>query len=431
MTRWFSLYSVTILLLAAALGASAAAMLHGPAQIAVMGLVVAICLYAAYTIHKVRGQIHHFTRVCEACATGDMERRIIMPEFIPEATAMKHAVNRLIDVSDAFIREARANGEHAAQGKFYRIILSTGLNGAWKQTADQLNDSLVRVRQNMTTAVLGVGARLEQSVSETIINLSQAIEDMAVTSGRLDHLASEGSNRVGVMEGLTGETTQSVNTIAAAVEEMSSAVADISRQSQHAYDITVQATEQGRAAQAVLDRLTRSADAIVEIVGLIQRIAEQTNLLALNATIEASRAGVAGQGFAVVASEVKELAAKTSQATVDVETQIRKTRDEILETANTLEQIVGKVETIHHVATSIAAAVEEQSATTQEISRALQRTAINTQQFGETVKTVGAAAGETRNSASKMQDASKTLAVTADGLRSNIDGFLKELKEAA
>jgi methyl-accepting chemotaxis protein len=165
-----------------------------------------------------------------------------------------------------------------------------------------------------------------------------------------------------------------VSSIAAATEELSTAIREVSSNAGVAAAVAGDAVTETEGAAATVARLAEAANDIEHVIGLITTIARQTNLLALNATIEAARAGDAGKGFSVVANEVKELARQTADATHNVSSQVAAIRDAATAAAGSIESFGGRAQAIHDYQTTIAAAVEEQSAATGEISRRIAET---------------------------------------------------------
>ena len=176
--------------------------------------------------------------------------------------------------------------------------------------------------------------------------------------------------------------------------------------------------------------LADAAQKIGEVVSLINDIAAQTNLLALNATIEAARAGEAGKGFAVVAAEVKSLANQTAKATEEIGTQVAGIQGATKDSVEAIKSIGKTIGEVNEIATTIASAVEEQSAATQEIARNVQQAAKGTQEVSSNIAGVTQAAGETGTAATQVLGASGDLAKQSEALREQVDRFLAKIRAA-
>jgi methyl-accepting chemotaxis protein len=176
--------------------------------------------------------------------------------------------------------------------------------------------------------------------------------------------------------------------------------------------------------------LADATQRIGQIVSLISEIAAQTNLLALNATIEAARAGDAGRGFAVVATEVKSLATQTAKATDDISKQIADIQRVATEAAQSMRRIGGTIGEVNDVAGSIAAAVEQQGAAAQEITRNTQEAAHRTVEVSENIGGVTAGADATGVAAADVRASSETLARQTEKLRLQVDDFLAKIRAA-
>ncbi|MCJ2048263.1 methyl-accepting chemotaxis protein [Methylobacterium sp. J-070] len=168
--------------------------------------------------------------------------------------------------------------------------------------------------------------------------------------------------------GTVGQVSNDIQCVASGAEELSASVGEISQQVSHAARMAGEAVEQAQHTGRIVEGLSGQATQIGDVVSMIQGIAAQTNLLALNATIEAARAGAAGKGFAVVASEVKALAEQTAKATDQIRGQITATQAATREAVNAIGSIQGTIRALDEVSAAIAAAVEEQSAVTREMS---------------------------------------------------------------
>jgi methyl-accepting chemotaxis protein len=176
--------------------------------------------------------------------------------------------------------------------------------------------------------------------------------------------------------------------------------------------------------------LSKSAAHIGDVVELINTIAGQTNLLALNATIEAARAGEAGRGFAVVASEVKALAQQTVKATGEIGQQISGIQAATHDPVNAIKEISTTIEKLSEISFAIAAAVEEQGAATQEISRNVQQAAQGTQQVSSNVGDVQRSATETGTAPSQVLSTAKSPSSDSNRLKLEVDRFLGTVRAA-
>jgi methyl-accepting chemotaxis protein len=228
----------------------------------------------------------------------------------------------------------------------------------------------------------------------------------------------------------SGEASRNVETVAAASEELSASIAEIGRQVAQAATITNRAVDEARKTDTTVQGLAEAAGKIGEIVKLINDIAGQTNLLALNATIEAARAGEAGKGFAVVASEVKNLATQTAKATEDISAQVNAVQSVTREAVEAIQLIGKTIGEVSSVATSIASAVEQQGAATQEIARNTQEAARRTQDVAGNVAGVTEGANATGRAADGVKSAAEALGQQSDRLRAQVDGFLSRIRAA-
>jgi methyl-accepting chemotaxis protein len=181
---------------------------------------------------------------------------------------------------------------------------------------------------------------------------------------------------------------------------------------------------------ARIAELSVAAGRIGDVVKLITAIAEQTNLLALNATIEAARAGEAGRGFAVVASEVKQLATQTAKATDEIGTQIASMQAATQESVTAIKEISGTIGRMSEIATLIAAAVEEQGAATQEISRNVAQAAQGTAQVATNITDVSRGASDTGMASSQVLSSAQALSRESGRLKSEVEKFVRTVRAA-
>src|SRR5882757_4261987 len=256
-------------------------------------------------------------------------------------------------------------------------------------------------------------------------NAEQKARDEAETKIRQDQIAAR--QRKAEMVKLADSFETAVGEI---VEQLSSSVSEISRQVQESARMANAAVDQARTTNDRVSELSKAAARIGDVVELINSIAEQTNLLALNATIEAARAGEAGRGFAVVASEVKALAEQTSKATGEIGQQITGIQAATQDSVNAIKEISGTIGRISEISSTVASAVEEQGAATQEISRNVQQAAHGTQQVSANITDVQRGASETGSASTQVLSAAQSLSGDSNRLKIEVDKFLNSVRAA-
>ncbi len=279
-------------------------------------------------------------------------------------------------------------------------------------------------------AIEGYIGEFENQVRGTLTQLGDASNQMRTTSDGMSKVSTQTNASVQVAAKASGEASVNVQSVASAAEQLSASINDISRQAAHAAGIASRAVNQARSTDGTVQGLAKTANRIGEVIGLINDIASQTNLLALNATIEAARAGEAGRGFAVVASEVKSLASQTAKATDDISEQIadmQKVAGDAIEAIKGIGGIIGEV---NEVATAIAAAVEQQGAATQEITRSTQQAAQGTRNVSDNIVGVSAGADAAGAAAQNVKTASEMLGAQTEQLRGQVDAFLGRIRAA-
>ncbi|TMJ47311.1 MAG: HAMP domain-containing protein [Alphaproteobacteria bacterium] len=279
-------------------------------------------------------------------------------------------------------------------------------------------------------AMIKLADSFEAAVGEIVETVSSASTELEASATTLTATAERAQELTGMVAAASEEASTNVQSVASATEELSSSVNEISRQVQDSARMASDAVGQARTTTDRVSELSKAASRIGDVVELINTIAGQTNLLALNATIEAARAGEAGRGFAVVASEVKALAEQTAKATGEIGQQITGIQAATQDSVNAIREISGTIEKLSEISATVAAAVEEQGAATQEISRNVQQAAQGTQQVTSNITDVQRGAGETGSASSQVLSAAQSLSSDSNRLKLEVGKFLNSVRAA-
>jgi len=276
----------------------------------------------------------------------------------------------------------------------------------------------------------GITRDFEAMIGEIVDTVSSASTELEASAGTLTATAERSQELTTAVAAASEEASTNVQSVASATEEMASSVNEISRQVQESATIASQAVDQARRTNDRVGELARAAARIGDVVELINTIAGQTNLLALNATIEAARAGEAGRGFAVVASEVKALAEQTAKATGEISMQISGIQTATQESVGAIKEIGDTIGRMSEISSTIASAVEEQGAATQEISRNVQQAAQGTMQVSANITDVQRGASETGSASSQVLSAAQSLSSDSNRLKMEVGKFLSAVRAA-
>jgi len=267
--------------------------------------------------------------------------------------------------------------------------------------------------------------RTMEIVSQNSQALSSASEELSATSQQMVSNAEETSTQAGVVSAAAEQVSKNVQTVATATEEMSASIREIAKNAQDAAKVASTAVKAAETTNATITKLGESSAEIGKVIKVITSIAQQTNLLALNATIEAARAGEAGKGFAVVANEVKELAKETAKATEDISQKIEAIQGDTKSAVLAIAEIGTIINKINDYQNTIASAVEEQTATTNEITRNVSEASKGSTEIAQNIIGVAEAAKSTSLGASDTQKASCELSRMASELQEVVSSSKK------
>ncbi|KAA0680265.1 methyl-accepting chemotaxis protein [Roseomonas genomospecies 6] len=366
-----------------------------------IALVAVLCLFVGITMTKtIARPVIALTTIMDRLAKRDLGVAVEGGNRQDEIGAMARAVQVF---KDGLIEAERLTAAQAAEEES-------------KRRRTERIDSLIR---NFDGAV--------HSVLQTV---GAAASQLDTTARSMTEIAEHTRAEAGGAASAAELTSANVQTVASASEEMAASITEISQQVSQSASIAGKAVDEADRTNATVQGLSEAAQRIGDVVDLIQNIAAQTNLLALNATIEAARAGEAGKGFAVVASEVKSLANQTSKATEEIAQQIGAIQSATGGAVGAIRGIGATISSINDISSSIAAAIEEQGAATQEISRNVQQAAQSTQEVTSNISRVSQAATETGSAATQVMSASADLNNGAMRLKSEVENFLNAIKAA-
>ena len=319
---------------------------------------------------------------------------------------------------------ARLNRGEFVAGEFKRICKGgkeIWIQGSYNPIMDQ-NGKLFKVVKYATDITSQVNSRNEMARILDLVNanattLGSSAEELTAVSSQMASNAEETSAQASVVSAASEQVSKNVQTVATGVQEMNAAISEIAKNASDAARASQAAVTTAAAANLTIGKLGDSSLEIGKVIKVITSIAEQTNLLALNATIEAARAGEAGKGFAVVANEVKELAKETAKATEDISRKIEAIQGDTQGAVDSIRQIGEVIALINDISNTIASAVEEQTATANEMSRNVAEAAKGTSEIAQNITSVATAAQNTSQGATNCQQAASEMSRMATELQ--------------
>lgn len=371
---------------------------------------------------------------CRRAAQGDLEARIVgVPAGDPHAE-LATSVNELLDMTDAFVREAMAALEHASADQFHRRVIERGMKGSFRRASGVINTAMARMQARAQELARvrerqgELAASFEHSVMGVAERVASASTQLEASARALSSSADDTVTRSGKALGAARQASDTSALMATATNELDASICEIAAQVHDARRASSDGVKAASGTAASVGELQKATAKIGDVVRVITDIASQTKLLALNATIEAARAGEAGRGFSVVASEVKSLASQTTSATDSVEAQITAVQRGTEHTASATRVIGGSVKRIDEISQAIAAAIEQQKTATSEISKHVGLVASSTDHAATQAKAISEAARVTTQAAEEVLRASSDLSTLAETLHLEATQFLRAIR---
>ena len=297
-----------------------------------------------------------------------------------------------------------------------------------KQLEEATLKNQARAEEEKRKVMQDLASSFENRVQGIISGVAAAATELSHTAELMSQSTTESNNNAGQAVAASDDTYVSIQSVAAASEEMAATIQEISSQMQNTSRLVTQSVERVNGADKYAGELQQTSGEVREVIQLISNIARQINLLALNATIESARAGEAGKGFAVVANEVRNLAAQTDKSIQDIEKVIGSMSQASDGVVSALDGIKTSVEQIQAAATGVASAVEEQSVVVNDISQNMSTAQGKTEVVRNNIGMVSRSSNEASQNAQQVLLAAQELSKQSEQLDEEVQTFLSEVR---
>jgi methyl-accepting chemotaxis protein len=407
------------------------------------------------TLDAVIGPLNVAAEYMDRISKGDIPPKIT-DKYNGDFNEIKNNLNTCIEAVNFLIGDAGALVKAAVDGRLATRADAAKHQGDFRKIVEGVNQTLdavikpVNEAANVLTKIAqqdlraevqgqyaGDHAAIKTSINTMVVDLRKSIgaigsnaqnvgasaEELSSISEQMAANAEETATQTGVVSAASEQVSKNLTVVATSSEEMLASIREIAKSANEAAKMAKNAVEVADATNQTVQKLGDSSVEIGNVIKVITSIAEQTNLLALNATIEAARAGDAGKGFAVVANEVKELAKETAKATEEISHKIEAIQTETKGAVSAIGEISRLITQIDDVSNTIATAVEEQTATTNEIGRNITEAARGSAEIARNVASVAGAAQASSEGASETQKAARSLTEMAAQLQMLVGKF--------
>ena len=372
------------------------------------------------TAATIQGKKYDFT--CCAVPLKDGNGRTIGAfELMDDESMTKNAIRRAERVSEYQSREAKKLSDQLLRFAEGDLGISVQVDAGDNDTADS-RKAYEDIADAVGKSASSVRAAM-QEISATTDKLLSSAQTLSNVSQQMTASADETAAQANVVSAASEQVSRNVQTVASGADQMGASIKEIAKNTAEATRVATSAVQTAESTNKTIAKLGQSSAEIGQVIKVITSIAQQTNLLALNATIEAARAGEAGKGFAVVANEVKELAKETAKATEDISRKIEAIQSDTTGAVSAIGEIGNVITQISDIQTTIASAVEEQSVTSNEISRNLAEAAKGNIDITRNVSGVAEAARTTTGGAAETQQAAKSLEQMAAEVKKLVSRF--------
>lgn len=352
-----------------------------------------------------------------------MTRLTVSPARADAIRSVGRVISQAFEKLEAADRERRAQTDLRSKVESLLEVVKAATTGdLTKVVTVKGDDAMGQMGHGLETFIRNLATSLT-SISQNAQALGASSEELTAISQQMTENSSETAGQANVVSAASEQVSKNLGIVASGSEEMLASIREISKNSNEAARMAKQAVTVADSTNHTITKLGESSVEIGKVIKVITSIAQQTNLLALNATIEAARAGEAGKGFAVVANEVKELAKETAKATEEISQKIEAIQGDTKGAVRAIGEIGAVINSINDISNMIASAVEEQTATTNEIGRNLSEAAKGANEIARSITGVATAAQNTTQGANDTQSAAKALSEMASALQQLVSTF--------